>query len=46
LQQAALTFIVSQLSSKEEKADLQKTFSAMDKNNDGKLSREELVEGM
>jgi calcium-dependent protein kinase len=45
LQQAALTFIVSQLTSKEEKGRLQRTFHHMDKNGDGKLSREELIEG-
>lgn len=45
MQQAALTFIVSQLSSKEEMAELQRAFQQLDKNNDGKLSRDELVEG-
>jgi len=38
-------YIVTQLVSKKEKAELQQTFTALDKNADGKLSREELVEG-
>lgn len=38
-------YIVSQLSSKKEKEELQQTFMALDKNADGKLSREELIEG-
>ncbi len=46
LQQAALTFIVSQLTTKEDKSELQKCFSNFDKNGDGKLSKEELVEGI
>lgn len=45
MQQAAIAFIVSQLTSKEEMAELQKAFKALDKNSDGKLSREELIEG-
>ena len=46
LQQAALTFIVSQLATKEEKTQLQKVFSALDKNSDGTLSKEEIIEGI
>ena len=38
-------YIVTQLVSKKEKSELQQTFMALDKNADGKLSREELVEG-
>lgn len=45
MQQAAITFIVSQLASKEEMSELQRAFKALDKNSDGKLSREELIEG-
>jgi len=45
LQQAAITFIVSQLAQKEETVELQKAFKALDKNSDGKLNREELIEG-
>lgn len=45
MQQAAITFIVSQLASREEMSELQKAFKALDKNSDGKLSREELIEG-
>ena len=45
LQQAAITFIVSQLASKEEMTELQRAFQALDLNADGKLSREELVIG-
>ena len=45
MQQAAIHFIVSQLTSKEEIAELQKAFKALDLNSDGKLSRDELIEG-
>jgi calcium-dependent protein kinase len=45
MQQAAIHFIVSQLTSKEEISELQKAFKALDANSDGKLSREELIEG-
>ena len=45
MQQAALMYIASQLMSKAEKDKLQQTFMALDKNADGKLSREELVDG-
>lgn len=40
-----MTFIVSQLSNKEELLEIQKAFQAIDKNSDGKLTREELIEG-
>lgn len=45
LQQAALTFIVSQLATNEEVKDLKKAFQKLDLNKDGKLSREELLAG-
>ena len=38
-------YIVTQLLSKKEKDELQQTFAALDKNADGKLSRDELIEG-
>ena len=38
-------YIVTQLVGKKEKEDLQQTFMSLDKNADGKLSREELVAG-
>ena len=38
-------YIVTQLLSKKEREELQQTFMALDKNADGKLSREELIEG-
>lgn len=45
MQQAAVAFIVSQLATRDEVAELQRAFKALDKNSDGKLSREELIEG-
>lgn len=45
MQQAAISFIVSQLASRDEMAELQKTFKALDKNSNGRLCREELIEG-
>ncbi|KRW98898.1 Protein kinase-like domain [Pseudocohnilembus persalinus] len=45
LKQTILTFIVSQIVSKEEKEELTKTFKYLDKNQDGRLSKMELVEG-
>lgn len=45
LQQAAITFIVSQLASKEEMDQLQKAFKALDLNKTGVLSRDELLIG-
>ncbi|CEM37936.1 unnamed protein product [Vitrella brassicaformis CCMP3155] len=45
LQQAALTFIASQLVTKDEKDELTKTFKLLDANGDGMLSREELLDG-
>lgn len=45
LQQAVLSFITSQLVKKEDTKLLTQTFSALDVNGDGKLSREELLTG-
>eukprot|EP00830_Metopus_es_P017914 TRINITY_DN6067_c0_g2_i2.p1 TRINITY_DN6067_c0_g2~~TRINITY_DN6067_c0_g2_i2.p1 ORF type:complete len:423 (+),score=78.40 TRINITY_DN6067_c0_g2_i2:63-1271(+) len=45
LQQAALMYIATQLLTKKERDELQQTFMALDKNADGKLSRDELIEG-
>jgi len=45
LQQAAIHFIVNQLISKEDVVELRKVFMKLDKNNDGKLSYSEIVEG-
>lgn len=36
---------MSQLASKEEMAELQRAFKALDKNSDGKLSKQELIDG-
>mmetsp|Transcript_33829 Transcript_33829/g.32943 ORF Transcript_33829/g.32943 Transcript_33829/m.32943 type:complete len:178 (-) Transcript_33829:46-579(-) len=45
LQQAALTFIVCNLSTKKEQEELYKSFKTLDKNGDGKISKDELFEG-
>lgn len=45
LQQAALTYIVNHLLSKEEKNELLELFQSFDKNGDGVLSKEEIYEG-
>ena len=45
MQQAAITFIVCQLASKEEVNEIQKAFKSLDTNSDGKLSRDELIKG-
>jgi len=45
LQKATLTYIASQLSTKEERTQLLKTFQALDCDNDGKLTLTELIEG-
>ena len=44
MQQAALTYIVCQLSSKNEMKELQSTFNEIDKNNDGTVSKEEMFQ--
>ena len=46
LHRAALAFIVSQVMSSDEMAALRDTFTSMDKNGDGLLSREELTEAI
>jgi calcium-dependent protein kinase len=45
LKQATFAFIASQLLTKSEKENLDKIFKALDKNGDGKLSKEEITEG-
>lgn len=45
MQQAALKFITTQLVSKQEQEELMKVFQALDKNGDGKLTKEELLQG-
>jgi calcium-dependent protein kinase len=45
LKQATFAFIASQLLTKSEKENLAKIFKAIDKNGDGKLSKEEIFEG-
>lgn len=45
LKQATFAFIASQLLSKSEKENLARIFKAIDKNGDGKLSKEEILEG-
>lgn len=45
LKQATFAFIASQLLTKNEKENLAKIFKAIDKNGDGKLSKEEIFEG-
>lgn len=45
MQQAVLTYIVSQLVSNEEISATKKIFKELDTNNDGKLSRDELIQG-
>jgi calcium-dependent protein kinase len=45
LQQAALTYIVNHLLTKEEKNEMLELFQSFDKNGDGVLSKEEIFEG-
>ena len=45
LEQATVSFIVNQLSTKEERNKLLLQFQAWDKNSDGVLSRDEIYEG-
>ena len=46
MKQAILSFIATQVVSQVDKEDLQKAFKALDKDSDGKLTREELIEGI
>ena len=45
LQQATITYLVNQLAQKDDLIELQKAFKVLDTNCDGKLSRDELVDG-
>lgn len=45
MKQATFAFIASQLLTKGEKENLAKIFKAIDKNGDGKLSKEEILDG-
>lgn len=45
LKQAILSFIATQVVTQQDKDDLQKAFKALDKDSDGKLTRDELIEG-
>lgn len=45
LKQATFAFIASQLLTKAEKENLARIFKAIDKNGDGKLSKDEILEG-
>ena len=40
-----MTYIVCQLTTKEEQAELYKSFKAFDRNSDGKITLDELIEG-
>lgn len=43
--QAILTFIANNIVSQQDKEELLETFKSLDKDGDGELSREELIEG-
>ena len=45
MKKATLTFIIQQLSSKDETEEMERIFAQMDKNNDGMLSKQEIKEG-
>lgn len=45
LKQAVFTFIVTQIMNAQEKEEIEKAFKSLDTNNDGMLTKEELVEG-
>jgi calcium-dependent protein kinase len=45
MKQATFAYIASQLLTKSEKENLARIFKAIDKNGDGKLSKEEIFEG-
>lgn len=42
---AILTFIASQILTHQDKEEIRKNFQSLDKNGDGHLSKEELIEG-
>lgn len=44
-QQAVMSFLATQLSNKEERQKLTEIFKSFDRNNDGILSKEELIQG-
>ena len=46
LQKATLSFIVTQLTTKEEREEMLELFKSLDKDNNGTLSRQEIEEGM
>jgi len=46
LQEATFMYIVNQLTTKDEREELLKTFKALDVNGDGVLSKEELIDGI
>ena len=45
MKQATITYIATQLISKEDKRELEKVFIHFDKNKDGRLSKEEIIQG-
>jgi calcium-dependent protein kinase len=45
LQKATLTFIATQLSTKAEREEMMSIFQALDTDNSGTVSREEMIEG-
>ena len=45
LQEATIQYIVQHLATPDELADLQRAFTALDINNDGKITRDELLQG-
>lgn len=45
MQEATWVFLVTYLATQEEKSELLKTFQALDANGDGKLTREEIIDG-
>jgi len=46
LQSALCTFIATQILTQNDKEELHKTFKALDKDGDSKLSLDELIEGL
>lgn len=45
MKQAILSFIATQVVSQADKEDLQKAFKALDRDGDGRLTKDELIEG-